>query len=338
LASSSRYFPEHISGRFPATRLRRLRRTSALRDLVRETRLSADSLIYPVFVEEGSGGRSPIGSMPGQFRWSLQELPGLVQEVSTAGIRSILLFGIPSAKDEVGSSAFDPHGIVQCAVQVVKSANPEFLVVTDTCLDEYTSHGHCGVLRNGEVDNDATLEILTRVALSQANAGADVIAPSDMMDGRVAAIREALDAGGHSSVPIMSYSAKYASAFYGPFRDAADCAPQFGDRRSYQMDTGNRLEALREVAQDIAEGTDIVMVKPALSYLDIIREVRATFDMPIAAYNVSGEYAMVKAAAAQGWLDEDSIILEILSSIARAGADTIITYHACEAARLLQST
>lgn len=312
--------------------MRRLRRTGALRDLVRETRLTVDRLIYPVFVEEKLDDRSPIGSMPGQYRWSLKALPALVRSVRDARLPGILLFGIPARKDDIGSSAFDPEGIVQRASRVVKDVAPELIVISDTCLDEYTSHGHCGVLRNGDVDNDATLDVLARVAVSQADAGVDVVAPSDMMDGRVRTIRTALDASGHQDTPIMAYSAKYASAFYGPFREAADCAPQFGDRHSYQMDAANRREALREVALDIGEGADIVMVKPALAYLDVIRDVRDAFSVPVAAYNVSGEYAMVKAAAQCGWLDERAVVREILTSIARAGADLIITYHACEIA------
>jgi porphobilinogen synthase len=249
----------------------------------------------------------------------------------------MLLFGIPSYKDEHGSGAYDDDGIIQRAVKSLKGAVPEVVVIADTCLDEYTSHGHCGIVRDGKVDNDATLEVLARVAVSQADAGADMVAPSDMMDGRVGAIRTALDSAGRIDTPIMAYSAKYASAFYGPFREAADCAPQFGDRQSYQMDSANRREAVREVALDIEEGADIIMVKPALAYLDIIREIRSKFASPIAAFNVSGEYAMVKAAAAQGWLDESAIIMEILTSIRRAGADVIVTYHAREAARSLQS-
>jgi porphobilinogen synthase len=317
--------------------MRRLRRTPFLRDLVQETRLSVASFVYPLFVEEGIRDRAEIASMPGQFRWPLQDLPLLARDIATLGIRSVLLFGVPAHKDELGTSAFVADGIVQRAIRVLKDASPDLLVVADTCLDEYTSHGHCGILRNGDVDNDATLDVLARVAVSQADAGADIIAPSDMMDGRVAAIRRALDTAGRSEIPIMSYSAKYASAFYGPFREAADCAPKFGDRRSYQMDPRNRREAIREVNLDVAEGADIVMVKPALAYLDVIREVKASVQVPIGAYNVSGEYAMVKAAAQQGWLDETAIVLEILTSIARAGADIILTYHACEAAGALQA-
>jgi porphobilinogen synthase len=274
--------------------------------------------------------------MPGQERQSLGDLPALARGVEAAGLGGMLLFGLPEAKDEVGSGAYDPDGIVQRAARVVKDACPDLLLIADTCLDEYTSHGHCGVVVDGRVDNDATLELLARAAVTQAAAGVDVVAPSDMMDGRVGAIREALDDEGYQETPIMAYSAKFASSYYGPFREAADCAPQFGDRRSYQMDPGNRREALREVELDIEEGADIVMVKPALSYLDVIREVRDAVELPVAAYNVSGEYSMVKAAAERGWIDERSIVLETLLSMKRAGADIILTYHACEASRWLQ--
>jgi porphobilinogen synthase len=304
--------------------------------MVRETKLTTDRLLFPVFVHSGRASRQPIPSMPGQSRWSVDLLPALAHDVHSLGIPAVLLFGLPETKDEVGSGAYDPHGVVQQAVITIKDAVPDLVVMADTCLDEYTSHGHCGVIRDGEVDNDATLELLARTAVSQAEAGADVVAPSDMMDGRVAAIREALDSAGYPMTPIMAYSAKYASSFYGPFRHAADCAPQFGDRKSYQMDVGNRREAIRETALDIAEGADIVMVKPALAYLDILREMRDSFDLPVAAYNVSGEYAMVKAAAQQGWLDERTVVLEILTSLARAGADLILTYHACDAAKWLE--
>ena len=321
---------------FPITRLRRLRRTEELRRLSRETRLTADSLIYPLFVQEGLSEQSPISSMPGQFRWPLEQLPIIVQDIHEAGILGTIIFGLPEDKDELGSEAYQRDGIVQRAVRTIKDARPDLIVITDTCLDEYTSHGHCGVVRNGEIDNDATLELLCKAAVTQAEAGADIVAPSDMMDGRVGAIRSALDAAAFQQTPIMSYSAKYASGFYGPFRDAADCAPQFGDRRSYQMDPGNRREAMREVELDLEEGADIVMVKPALAYLDILRDVRERFSVPLAAYNVSGEYAMVKAAARQGWIDERMIVLEILTAIARAGADIIITYHACEAAQWIR--
>lgn len=321
---------------FPATRMRRLRRTTELRRMTRETRLTVDRLIYPIFVQPGSNARDPIAAMPGQYRWSTDLLPALARDVQQQGIPALMLFGLPETKDEVGSGAYDPDGIVQRAIKVVKDAAPDLTVITDTCLDEYTSHGHCGVIRDGEVDNDATLELLAKAAVSQAAAGADMLAPSDMMDGRVGAIREALDSSGYDQIPIMAYSAKYASGFYGPFREAADCAPQFGDRRSYQMDPGNRREAMREVALDLDEGADIVMVKPALAYLDVIREVREVFDAPIAAYNVSGEYAMVKAAGQHGWIDERVIVREILTAIQRAGADMILTYHACEVAAWLE--
>ncbi len=323
---------------FPATRLRRLRKTPTLRTLVRETRLSTDALVYPIFVQAGTNAVDPIASMPGQYRWTVDRLPDLIRDITRWGIRAIMLFGVPESKDELGSGAYDPDGVVQQGVRVVKAVDPDLLVICDTCLDEYTSHGHCGVIRDGDVDNDATLELLARVAVSQAAAGADMVAPSDMMDGRVGAIRAALDANGFEMVPIMAYSAKYASGFYGPFRDAADCAPQFGDRRSYQMDTGNRREALREVALDLEEGADIVMVKPALPYLDIIRDIREIVDVPVAAYNVSGEYAMVKAAAERGWLDERSVVLESLTAIQRAGADIILTYHACDVARWIEES
>jgi porphobilinogen synthase len=320
---------------FPQTRLRRLRATPELRALVRETSISPGQLMYPIFVQPGRGRRDEISSMPGQYRLTTDLLPDLARQVSGLHIGGIMLFGLPEHKDETGSEAYREDGVVQEAIRRIKDAVPELLVAADTCLDEYTSHGHCGVIRDGKVDNDATLEYLARVALSQAAAGADLIAPSDMMDGRVGAIRRALDADGRHGVPIMSYAAKYASAFYGPFREAADCAPQFGDRRSYQMDPSNRREALREVALDLEEGADIIMVKPALPYLDIVRDVRVSFDVPVAAYNVSGEYAMLKAAAANGWLAEEASVLETLTSIRRAGADIVLTYHAVEAAHWL---
>jgi porphobilinogen synthase len=304
--------------------------------MTRETRLSVESLVYPIFVHPGRGSREPIPSMPGQYRWTVDLLPSLARDIECRGIPGIILFGLPEEKDELGSGAYDSDGIVQRATRTIKDACPDLIVITDTCLDEYTSHGHCGVVREGQVDNDATLELLARTAVTQAAAGADIVAPSDMMDGRVDAIRVALDREGFDQCPIMAYSAKYASGFYGPFREAADCAPQFGDRRSYQMDSGNRREAMREVALDLEEGADIVMVKPALSYLDVIRDVRQRFDVPVAAYNVSGEYAMVKAAAERGWIDERTIVLEIMTSILRAGADMILTYHACEVAAWLE--
>ncbi len=325
-----------VTGGFPAVRLRRLRRTPALRELVQETRLSVKDFIYPLFITEGRGIRQEIESMPGQYRWSLDLLPAEVEAIARLGIRAVLLFGIPAHKDEVGSGAWAEDGIIQRAVKVIKGVVPELTVICDVCLCEYTSHGHCGVVRDGYVQNDETLELLARTAVSQAAAGADIVAPSDMMDGRVGAIRRALDEAGFGQVAIMAYSAKYASAFYGPFREAAGSAPQFGDRRAYQMDPPNVREALREVELDVAEGADIIMVKPALAYLDVIRAARQRFDHPLAAYNVSGEYAMVKAAARNGWLDERRVTLEILYAIKRAGADLIITYHAKDVARWLK--
>ncbi len=317
-------------------RTRRTRRSAALRGLVRETRLDPATFIYPLFVTHGVDVRQPITSMPGQSRLSLDQLEREASELRELGIRAVLLFGIPASKDPEGTEGYADTGIVQQATRVLKRADPDLVVVADVCLCEYTDHGHCGLLTpTGEVDNDPSLHLLSRMAVSLAAAGAAIIAPSDMMDGRVAAIRDALDGAGHEALPIMAYSAKYASAYYGPFREAADSAPQFGDRRGYQMDPANAREALREVAIDEAEGADIVMVKPALAYLDVIARVRAQTDLPLAAYNVSGEYAMVKAAAQQGWLDEDRIVLETLTSIRRAGADIIITYHAKEAARWL---
>jgi porphobilinogen synthase len=320
---------------FPQLRLRRLRRSGALRALIRETKVDVGDLIYPLFVVEGNKKKQEISSMPGQYRFSSDLLTKEVEDIAKLGIPAIILFGIPKKKDEVGSSAYHPKGVIQQAMRAVKKATPELLVITDVCLCEYTSHGHCGVVVDGYVDNDKTLELLAKTALSHAEAGADMVAPSDMMDGRVKAIRQVLDGNGFQNIPIMAYAAKYASAFYGPFREAAESAPQFGDRRSYQMDPPNWREALREVEQDIAEGADIVMVKPALPYLDVIRKVRDTFNYPLAAYSVSGEYAMVKAAAQQGWLDEKRIVLEMLTAIKRAGADIIITYYAKEAARWL---
>lgn len=313
---------------YPVNRMRRLRRTDALRRLVRENTVLLDDLIYPLFVTHGLDVKLQVPSMPGVYHFSIDTLCREAEEVRTLGIPAILLFGIPAVKDEFGSEAYAPDGIIQRAVKALKSAVPELVVITDVCLCEYTSHGHCGVLRDGEVANDETLELIARTALSHAEAGADIVAPSDMMDGRVSAIREALDDSGFTGVPIMSYSAKFASAFYGPFRDAAGCAPKFGDRSSYQMDPPNRREALKEITLDLEEGADIVMVKPALSYLDIISDARASVDVPIAAYNVSGEYCMVKAAAEKGYVDERRVTVEILTSIKRAGADMIITYHA----------
>jgi porphobilinogen synthase len=307
-----------------------------MRRLTRETRLSADRFIAPLFVRHGRGLREEISSLPGVFRLSPDEAVAYSQELQSAGIPAVILFGIPERKDETGSEGWDDAAAVQETVRRIKREVPELAVATDLCLDEYTSHGHCGVLKDGEVDNDATLPLLARIAVSQARAGADIVAPSDMMDGRVAAIRGELDANGFSRVAILAYSAKSASAFYGPFREAADSAPKFGDRRGYQMDPANRREAMREIELDLAEGADGVMVKPALAYLDVIREARERFDAPIAAYNVSGEYAMVKAAAANGWIDERRIVLEILTGIVRAGADFVLTYHALDAAQWLR--
>jgi porphobilinogen synthase len=317
---------------FPTVRLRRLRRSPQLRALIRETRLTPDRFATGFFVKHGKGVREEISSLPGVFRFSVAE----AQELATLGVSAAILFGIPDKKDDTGSEAWNDEAAVQETVRRLKKEVPGMLVLTDVCLDEYTSHGHCGVIRDGEVDNDATLPLLARAAVSQARAGADIVAPSDMMDGRVAAIRRALDENGFDQIAILAYSAKSASAFYGPFREAADSAPKFGDRRGYQMDAANRREAMREIELDLQEGADAVMVKPALSYLDVIREARNRFDAPIAAYNVSGEYAMVKAAAARGWIDERRIVLEILTSIVRAGADFILTYHAKDAARWLK--
>ncbi|HEU4759967.1 MAG TPA: porphobilinogen synthase [Dehalococcoidia bacterium] len=316
-------------------RFRRLRRSEGLRALVRETRLSPQDFVYPLFVAHGQGLRREIESMPGQYHLSLDQLAGEAEALRSLGIPAVLLFGLPASKDDEGSEAYDRDGIVQRAVCELKRATPGLVVITDVCLCEYTSHGHCGIVVEGEVDNDRTLPLLARAALSHAQAGADIVAPSDMMDGRVAAIRAALDEGGFGHTPIMAYAAKQASAFYGPFRVAAESAPQFGDRRGYQMDPANAREAMREIEADIEEGADIVMVKPALPNLDLIARARESFDLPLAAYNVSGEYAMVKAAAAAGYLDERLVTLEVLTAIKRAGADVIITYHAKEAARWL---
>jgi porphobilinogen synthase len=318
---------------FPATRLRRLRRTAALRDLVRETELSPTRLVAPLFVASSGG---PIELMPGVSRLSIAQAVAEARELAALRIPGVILFGIPDEKDSEGSGAWDAEGVVQLAVRAIKDAHPDLLVITDVCLCEYTSHGHCGVLdADGSVDNDASLELLARTAVSHARAGADVIAPSDMMDGRVAAIRAELDSEGFGELPILAYAAKFASSFYGPFREAADAAPAFGDRRGYQLDGANGREALREVELDIAEGADIVMVKPALAYLDVIAAVRAMTRLPVAAYNVSGEYAMVKAAVAAGAFDERAVVLETLTAIRRAGADIIVTYHAKDAARWL---
>jgi porphobilinogen synthase len=315
---------------FPIERPRRLRRTERLRGLSRETRLTPDRLIYPLFVAPGRGLRREIPSLPGCFHLSVDEAAREAREVESLGIAGVILFGLPEGKDPVGTQGYAEDGVVQQAVRAIRAECRELLVVTDVCLCEYTSHGHCGVIpaESQEVSNDPTLELLARMAVSHARAGAQVVAPSDMMDGRVAAIRRALDGEGFTDLPILSYAAKYASAYYGPFREAADSAPQFGDRRGYQMDPANVREALREVRLDVEEGADIVMVKPALPYLDVIRAVREAVDRPVAAYNVSGEYAMIKAAAQRGWVDEPRIVKETLTSIARAGADIILTYHA----------
>jgi porphobilinogen synthase len=321
---------------FPVQRPRRLRQSELLRDLVRETRLSAKSLIYPLFVCPGSDVRQEVASMPGVFQQSVERIVEDCREVESLGIPGVILFGLPESKDPRGASSLAQSGIVQRAIEGIREADLNLLVVTDVCLCEYTDHGHCGVMENGEVANDATLEILADQALSHARAGADIVAPSDMMDGRVAAIRQKLDSNGFSNLPILSYAAKYCSGFYGPFREAADSTPQIGDRRSYQMDPGNAREALREVALDLEEGADMVMVKPALSYLDVVRQVKDEFRVPVAAYNVSGEYSMVKAAARNGWLDEKRVVLEILTGIRRAGADFILTYHAKDVVRWLK--
>jgi len=321
---------------YPIHRPRRLRNNEAIRRMVRETRLSPDNLVYPMFVTHGRGVKKMIPSMPGCYQMSVDNIVKEAEGVYKLGIPAILLFGIPEHKDEKASEAYNPKGIIQKAVKAIKDAVSDLLVITDVCLCEYTSHGHCGVVKNGRILNEPTLELLAKEAVSHARAGADIIAPSDMMDGRVGAIREALDAQGFEGLPIMSYAAKYASAFYSPFREAAESAPQFGDRRSYQMDPANRVEAIKEVALDIEEGADIVMVKPALCFLDIISDIKNTFDLPVAAYNVSGEYSMVKAASERGWIDEKRVMMEMLTSIKRAGADIIITYFAQDAAKELQ--
>ena len=321
---------------FPIYRPRRLRRNEKLRNLIRETSLEPRSFIYPLFIGPGRDKALPVASMPGVYQLSVDRAVGECSEVRALGIPAVILFGLPEHKDALGSEAYADSGIVQQAIRAIKEKHPELLVITDVCLCEYTDHGHCGVIQNGDVDNDSTLELLAKEALSHALAGADMIAPSDMMDGRVGAIRKALDAKGFQQIAIMAYAAKYASGFYGPFREAADSTPQFGDRRSYQMDPANADEALREVELDIREGADIVMVKPALAYLDVIYRVKQKFGYPVAAYNVSGEYSMIKAAGQQGWIDEPRIMLEILFAIRRAGADMILTYFAKDAARLLQ--
>jgi porphobilinogen synthase len=321
---------------FPVYRPRRLRESPLLRSMVRETALRVDDFVYPLFAVHGRGVREPISSMPGQYRLSIDELLKECKDAASMGIPAVLLFGLPRDKDPRGTEAYAEDGIIQQAVRAVKDTIPDLLVITDVCLCEYTSHGHCGVVEDGRIKNDPTLELIARTAVSHAEAGADLIAPSDMMDGRVAAIREGLDESGFPETPIMAYSAKYASAFYGPFREAADSTPQFGDRRSYQMDPANVMEAMREVALDVDEGADIVMVKPALPYLDVIARVKGEFGLPVAAYSVSGEYAMLKAAGQLGWLDEDRAVLEALTGIRRAGADIIITYFAKDAARLIE--
>jgi porphobilinogen synthase len=320
---------------FPITRLRRLRKTATLRGMFRETFLSPADFIYPLFIVEGENVKKEISSMPGQFQLSIDHALRECEELIKLNVNSIILFGIPNEKDEIGSGAYADDGIIQKATRAIKERFPEMIVVTDVCLCEYTSHGHCGVVEDGYVHNDKTLELLAKEAVSHAQSGADIIAPSDMMDGRIDAIRKALDVNGFSYTPIMAYSAKYSSGFYGPFREAAESTPQFGDRKTYQMDFGNSDEALREIALDIQEGADVIMVKPALSYLDVIRRAKDNFNRPICAYNVSGEYSMVKAAAQNGWLDGEKVMMEILTSIKRAGADVIITYFAKEAAALL---
>lgn len=321
---------------FPTVRMRRTRQNEKLRGLVRETHLNVEQLIYPLFIAENIDEPREISSMPGILQWPLEHLAREAEQIALLGISAVLLFGIPSEKDEVGSQAYASQGIIQQAIQRFKAEVPDVLVLTDICLCEYTSHGHCGVIHNGDVHNDESLELLSRMALSHVEAGADVVAPSDMMDGRVGAIRHTLDEHGFNTTPIMAYSAKYASGFYGPFREAAGSSPQFGDRRSYQMDPANVREALREIDLDIAEGADIVMVKPALAYMDVIQRVREHCDLPIAAYNVSGEYAMIKAAAQRGWIDERRIVMEVLTGIRRAGADMIITYFAPQVAQWLR--
>ena len=320
----------------PDLRMRRLREKAPVRDLVRETRLAPDNFIYPMFVAHGENIRSEIEPMPGCYHTSIDRLNEEIDEVVDLGIPSVLLFGLPPEKDALGSGAYDPEGIIQEAVRAIKQRAPGLMVVGDVCLCEYTDHGHCGVISGNRIDNDATLELLARAALTQAQAGADMVAPSAMMDGQVRAIRQTLDAHGYEDTPIMGYAAKYASSFYGPFRVAADSTPQFGDRRAYQMDPANRRMALREIESDIAEGADIVMVKPAMAYMDVIKAARERCDYPLAAYNVSGEYSMIKAASRAGWIDEKPVTLELLTAIRRAGADIIISYHAKEVARWLQ--
>ena len=320
---------------YPKERLRRLRLSNNLRRMVRETRLDVNDLVYPLFVVPGKGIKEEIRSLPGNFHLSVDNLLKEIKETKRLGIPAIMLFGLPKSKDEEGSGAYAKDGIIQLAVRAIKDALPDFTVITDVCLCQYTSHGHCGVVRNGKLHNDVTLELLAKTALSQVKSGSEVVAPSAMMDGQVKIIRQTLDENGYSSIPIMAYSAKYASSFYGPFREAANCAPQFGDRKSYQMDPANVEEALREAKLDLEEGADIIMVKPALAYLDVISRLKRRFKVPVAAYNVSGEYAMIKAAAAKNWVDEKRVVLEVLTSIKRAGADMTLTYFAKEAAKWL---
>jgi porphobilinogen synthase len=321
---------------FPDYRIRRLRKNENFRRMIRETRLSVDDLVFPLFVVPGKGVKKPINSMPGNFQMSADHIVREVQKTKEMGIPAVLLFGIPEKKDEMATGAFIKDGVIQKAVRSIKDKVPDIIVITDVCLCEYTSHGHCGMIKDGDVDNDTTLEVLAETAISHAKAGADMVAPSAMMDGQVGAIREGLDEGGYENIPIMAYAAKYASSFYGPFREAAESAPQYGDRKSYQMDPANSDEAIREINLDVEEGADIIMVKPALPYLDIIRRVKEEFELPLAAYNVSGEFSMIKAAASLGWLDGDKAMMEALTGIRRAGADIIITYFAQDAARVLQ--
>ena len=321
---------------FPGYRPRRLRRNENIRRMVRETHLRVDDLIYPMFSAFGENIKKEISSMPGIYQQSIDNIVAEAREVFELGIPAVVLFGIPEVKDAVGSDAYCATGIIQNTIRAIKNEVPELTVITDVCMCEYTDHGHCGIIKNGDVENDSTLDLLAAEALSHAQAGADIVAPSDMMDGRVAAIRDILDENGFEHIPVMSYAVKYASAYYGPFREAAESTPEFGDRRSYQMDPANRMEALREANQDVAESADFLMVKPALAYLDVLRELKDNFDLPLVAYNVSGEYSMVKAAAEKGWIDGDRVMMETLLGMKRAGADLIITYHAKEAARLLR--
>ena len=320
---------------FPQFRARRIRGSETFRRMVSETSLSVNDLIFPMFSAFGSGIRKEISSMPGIYQQSIENIVAEAREVRDLGIPAVLLFGIPETKDAVGSDAYSDTGIIQETIRALKKDVPGLAVITDVCMCEYTDHGHCGIIKNGDVDNDSTLELLAREALSHVQAGADMVAPSDMMDGRVGAIRELLDEHGYDAIPIMSYAVKYASGYYGPFREAAESTPQFGDRRSYQMDPGNRREALREAASDIGEGADIIMVKPGLPYLDILRDLRNEFDLPLAVYNVSGEYSMIKGAAERGWIDEERVVLETMTAFKRAGADIIITYHAKDVAKWL---